>query len=349
MKYDIERLKRKMLVKYPFFGSVVANVSYKEDTTIETAETDGKTIYYNPNFLNSLNVSEQTFIFAHEVCHIAFNHILRSEGKDEYTWNIATDGVINQFLKLDGLEMVEGGVDIKDAINYDAEELYEKLIKGKEQQNEQSNNEKTSSENNKQNNQDKKERKQQAGHDSHNMWKDAIKKFKEETSLTEQEKQIKEKQEQTKKMGEKDSFKENLAEKKRELEKLKREILKEVSQRGKTSNSVIRTINDIGKSKPIVDWRYILKEAITYNADWSYKNAEIEDGVISANLEEQPHSETEILLDTSGSISDFLLRGFLRECKNILQTSKLKVGCFDTKFYGFHEIRTEQDIENMQF
>ena len=290
MKYDIERLKRKMFVKYPFFGSVVANVSYKEDTTIKTAETDGKTIYYNPNFLNSLNVSEQTFVFAHEVCHIAFNHILRSEGKDEYTWNIATDGVINQFLKRDGLEMVEGCVDIKDAINYDAEELYEKLIKDKEQE----------------------QKKQQAGHDSHNMWKDAIKKFKEETSLTEQEKQIKEKQEQTKKMGEKDSFKENLAEKKRKLEKLKREILKEVSQRGKTSNSVIRTINDIGKSKPIVDWRYILKEAITYNADWSYKNAEIEDGVISANLEEQPHPETEILLDTSGSISDFLLRGFLR-------------------------------------
>ena len=327
MKYDIERLKRKMFVKYPFFGSVVANVSYKEDTTIKTAETDGKTIYYNPNFLNTLNVSEQTFVFAHEVCHIAFNHILRSEGKDEYTWNIATDGVINQFLKRDGLEMVEGCVDIKDAINYDAEELYEKLIKDKEQE----------------------QKKEQAGHDSHNMWKDAIKKFKEETTLTEQEKQIKEKQEQTKKMGEKDSFKENLAEKKRKLEKLKRELLKEVSQRGKTSNSVIRTINDIGKSKPIVDWRYILKETITYNADWSYKNAEIEDGVISANLEEQPHSETEILLDTSGSISDFLLRGFLRECKNILQTSKLKVGCFDTKFYGFHEIRTEQDIENMQF
>lgn len=327
MKYDIERLKRKMFVKYPFFGSVVANVSYKEDTTIKTAETDGKTIYYNPNFLNTLNVSEQTFVFAHEVCHIAFNHILISEGKDEYTWNIATDGVINQFLKRDGLEMVEGCVDIKDAINYDAEELYEKLIKDKEQE----------------------QKKEQAGHDSHNMWKDAIKKFKEETTLTEQEKQIKEKQEQTKKMGEKDSFKENLAEKKRKLEKLKREILKEVSQRGKTSNSVIRTINDIGKSKPIVDWRYILKETITYNADWSYKNAEIEDGVISANLEEQPHSETEILLDTSGSISDFLLRGFLRECKNILQTSKLKVGCFDTKFYGFHEIRTEQDIENMQF
>ena len=34
MKYDIEALKRKMLVKYPFFGSVVANVDYKESKDI---------------------------------------------------------------------------------------------------------------------------------------------------------------------------------------------------------------------------------------------------------------------------------------------------------------------------
>ena len=51
MKYDITALKRKMLVKYPLFGSVVANVHYKEDKEIPTAGTDGETIYYNPEFL----------------------------------------------------------------------------------------------------------------------------------------------------------------------------------------------------------------------------------------------------------------------------------------------------------
>lgn len=97
MKYDIAALKRKMLVKYPFFGSVVASVGYKENKDISTAGTDGEIIYYNPEYLEKLSVEEQTFIFAHEVCHIAFNHILRSEGKDHELWNIATDGVINQF------------------------------------------------------------------------------------------------------------------------------------------------------------------------------------------------------------------------------------------------------------
>ena len=141
MKYDIAALKRKMLVKYPFFGSVVASVGYKENKDIPTAGTDGETIYYNPEYLESLSVEEQTFVFAHEVCHIAFNHILRSERKDPELWNIATDGVINQFLKRDGLKMAKGGVDIAEAINYDAEQLYEKLLQEKQQRQQRQQNE----------------------------------------------------------------------------------------------------------------------------------------------------------------------------------------------------------------
>ena len=134
MSFDIESIKRKMLVKYPFFGSVVANVDYRANKNVPTAGTDGKVIHYNPEFVEKLSVEEQTFIFAHEVCHIAFNHVLRSEGKDPAIWNTATDAVINAFLKRDGLKMVEGGVDMADAINYDAEQLYEKLLKEKQQQ-----------------------------------------------------------------------------------------------------------------------------------------------------------------------------------------------------------------------
>ena len=144
MKYDIIPLKRKMLIKYPFFGSVVVSVDYKENKDIPTAGTDGEIIYYNPEFLEKLNTEEQIFVFAHEVCHIAFNHILRSEGKNSELWNIATDGVINQFLKRDGLKLVPGVVDIEEAINYDAEQLYEKLLQ-EQQQNKQRDNQQNQS------------------------------------------------------------------------------------------------------------------------------------------------------------------------------------------------------------
>ena len=354
MKSDIEMLKRKMLVKYPFFGSVVTNVDYKESKDIITAATDGKTIYYNPDFLDELSISEQTFIFAHEVCHIAFNHILRSENKDHDLWNIATDAVINQFLKRDGLTMVQGGIDIKEAINYDAEALYEKLLQNKQQgkeQNSQKENELSlgNSTNNSVKESSKTDNsKQDVGHDSHDLWKQAVKKHKEENAKEKKgETELKKKQEELEKVGEKDAFKKNLEEKKKQLEGFKEEILKQSLQAGTSTNSAVRSISDIGASKPIIDWRYALREAIKFDVDWSYKNAEIEDGVVSVYLEEQPIPETEIVLDTSGSINNKLLRGFLRECKNILKQSKLKVGCFDTKFYGFHEIRTPNDIDNM--
>lgn len=407
MKYDIAALKRKMLVKYPFFGSVVASVDYKENKDILTAGTDGETIYYNPKYLESLSVEEQTFIFAHEVCHIAFNHILRSEGKDPELWNIATDGVINQFLKRDGLKMALGGVDMAEAINYDAEQLYDKLLQekqqrqqqngqgnnqseqGNQQQNQQQSSGSSQGENGQQQSQqqnssnsgnsqeqsggdsgkdlqEEDKSKQDVGHDTHSMWEQAVKKHKEQQEKSdkkeslldkllgkdtkEKEKsELEKKQEELESMGEKDAFKKNLEDKKKQLEELKEAISKQASQAGTSTNRDVRIVNDIGTAKPIVDWRYVLREAIKYDVDWSYKNATLEDGVVTANLEEQPMPETEIVLDTSGSINEVLLKNFLRECKNILQHTKLKVGCFDTEFYGFHEIRTEEDIENMEF
>ena len=360
MKYDIAALKRKMLVKYPFFGSVVASVGYKESKDIQTAGTDGETIYYNSKYLEGLSIEEQTFIFAHEVCHIAFNHILRSEGKDHELWNIATDGVINQFLKRDGLKMAPDGIDMAEAINYDAEQLYEKLLQEKQSQEQSDRSGKDLQEEDKS--------KQDVGHDTHSMWEQAVKKHKEQQEKSgekeslldkllgkdkdkkgKEKTELEKKQEELESMGEKDAFKKNLEDKKKQLEELKEAISKQASQAGTSMNRGIRTVNDIGTAKPIIDWRYVLRETIKYDVDWSYKNATLEDGVVSANLEEQPMPETEIVLDTSGSIDEVLLKNFLRECKNILQHTKLKVGCFDTEFYGFHEIRTEEDIENMQF
>lgn len=394
---NIESIKRRLLVKYPFFGSVVANSNFIAEPSVETAGTDGENIYYNPNFIESITDDQQTFILAHEICHIAFNHIFRSEGKDEYLWNIATDSVINAYLKQDGLPIVEGGVDITEASNYDAEEMYKKLLEEKKQQqqpNEQGNgqNQKGSQQqsgNNEQQSQpqqssssgessqeqdkqsqeqncggsaedsQKEEKQQDVGHDTHSMWDKAIeKRHQEEQSQLQQldenqnKEQEKKKNEEIKKLtelGEKETFKQNKITRKKQLEKLRKALASQSHGHRSITNSERRNITDIGTSEPLIDWRRLLKEAVKYDVDWSYQNAGIEDGVVTAYLEEMPRPETEIVLDTSGSIDETLLRNFLRECKNILQTSKVKVGCFDTQFYGFTEIKDVSDIDNLEF
>ena len=418
---NVESIKRRLLVKYPFFGSVVANCNFIAEPAVGTAGTDGKNIYYNPNFIESITDDQQTFIFAHEICHIAFDHIFRSESKDKDLWNIATDSVVNAFLKQDGLPIVEDGVDIPEAINYDAEEMYKKLLEKKKQQqqngqgngqnqqgsqqqsqqqsggngqNQEQNQEKqqqssgseqsgddqqqsqsqqqssSSGENSQE--QDKQsqeqsgngsgedsqeeEKQQDVGHDTHSMWDKAIEKRHQEKQQQPDEKQNKEqekkKNEEIKKLtelGEKEAFKQNKIERKKQLEELRKALASQSHGHGNTTNSERRNITDIGTSEPLIDWRRLLKEAVKYDIDWSYQNAGIEDGVVTAYLEEMPRPETEIVLDTSGSIDETLLRNFLRECKNILQTSKVKVGCFDTQFYGFTEIKDVSDIDNLPF
>lgn len=378
---NVESIKRRLLVKYPFFGSVVANSNFIAEPAVGTAGTDGKNIYYNPNFIESITDDQQTFIFAHEICHIAFNHIFRSEGKDKYLWNIATDSVVNAFLKQDGLPIVEDGVDIPEAINYDAEEMYKKLLEKKKQQqqngqgngqNQQGSQQHSSSSGENSQEQDKQsqeqsgnrsgedsqeeEKQQDVGHDTHSMWDKEIEKRHQEEQQQPDEKQNKEqekkKNEEIKKLtelGEKEAFKQNKIERNKQLEELRKALASQSHGHGNTTNSERRNITDIGTSEPLIDWRRLLKEAVKYDIDWSYQNAGIEDGVVTAYLEEMPRPETEIVLDTSGSIDETLLRNFLRECKNILQTSRVKVGCFDTQFYGFTEIKDVSDIDNLPF
>ena len=109
-------------------------------------------------------------------------------------------------------------------------------------------------------------------------------------------------------------------------------------------------MGDIGSAPHFIDWRLLLQDTINYGVDWSYTNAVLEDGIVRPVLEEIPVPETEIVLDTSWSgWTHELLRNFLRECRHILSFSKIKAGCFDTVFYGFHDIRTEKGIEEMEF
>ena len=331
MSFNIDIMKKRLLIKYPFFGSILANTSFIVTDSLQTAATDGKNIYYNPNFVNSLKEKEQTFLFAHEVCHIAFNHIYRSEGKNQKLWNIATDGVINSLLsQKDGLPIIEGGVNIEDAFKYDAEELYEKLLEEQEKNNSSNNNESSQSDDseNLEN-----ENTHDVGHDTHSMWSEAIKKKKEKMA----------------KIGEKKIFEENKVMRDKQLDKLRKSLAEQSTKYGVSTNSVNRHIDQIGSSKPLIDWTRLLKEAIKYDEDWSYQSPIVDGGIVIPDRIDLERSETEILLDTSGSIDDTLLRNFLRECKNILKSSKVKVGCFDTNFYGFTDIRTSNDIENLQF
>lgn len=359
-EFNINLIKKRILRKYPSFGSVINNVNYKivdKDSQTKTAGTDGKTIFVNENFMKNLSESQQIFIFAHEVCHIALNHILRSKDKDPKLWNIATDAVINQYLKRDGLEIVVGGVDIKNAINYDAEELYNKLKEKEEKQqenNQQSKSEQQNQGENKQqqvgNEQEKDEN--QMGHDSHSMWSEAVKQQENDAKDVNNKNQSGEKQsineEQNKNISEKEIFKSNEEEKIRKAEEIMKKI--NTSDCGHGGNPEISNVGSVGKAKPAVNWKKLLRKSLEKEDEaWGHRFSDkgnnyctrIEDTLV------EDEAETEIILDTSGSVSYNLLINFLKQVKNILKNSKIKVGTFSNSFNGFQEVKREKDIDNL--
>ena len=52
----------------------------------------------------------------------------------------------------------------------------------------------------------------------------------------------------------------------------------------------------------------------------------------------------DILLDTSASTNIDVIRKFLFACKDMMKYHNVRVGCFDTTFYGFHPLKDELDI-----
>ena len=372
MKFNINEVIKNLLIRYPDFLGIIQNVEFRKFDGA-TAATDGYIIYYNESYLSSLSMQEQIFVLAHEILHIALNHILRSEGKNHEIWNYATDAVINQLLKRDGLRLCSGVIDVADALNYTAEELYERKLKEKEKSDnsQQGNSQNGSSNGSSSQNEQASSQSQNknAGHDSHDMWEDAVKKHKQKEEQkkngkeTADEKSKKEKSiEEEQKKFEGKTEKEILDKNNESFDKIKEEYAKKAEhqqqEKGKsnqgdtgTSESEIE-VSDVGTKQLAFRLSRYLRPPKRHYEDYSETFFVIENGVVTPELEEKDISQIEIIIDTSGSVDMELLKCFLQQCKAILQSTKgrliMKIGCFDRKFYGFTQVRTIEDIDKLQ-
>lgn len=387
----IERIKRAVIRKYPIFASIaLLNVPITEDNSIDTAAVWGekdesgkiilKGIIYNSEFLDSLTFDEQVFVLAHETCHIAFKHFLRSADmplKDierkyqEYCskvtdenlrrlekirlhqkynniWNIATDACINAFLKKDGLMIPNGVIDkrtgqpmqfieIEDGLYRSAEAIYDDLVK-KEDEKEQ---EKSNQQNSNNDNRDSGEQTSSdldnididnyQGIDSHDKWiREPVEK--------ENEAEVENGDEQAT-LDESSIFEKN----------------EEV--RNSSSSSVTGTLKeiatkanlpDIKPARPVLSWKHLLQLYLDEEEQmWSYRrSSRYSPNARIGDISSESRAISEVLLDTSGSVPESLLKSFLSQLMSLRQDSDIRVGCFGGKFHGFTEIKTKEQVEN---
>ncbi len=125
----IEVAKGRAVMDQPFFAHLMLGMDIKERNDIPTFATDGRCIYYNKEFADSITVDEIEFVLLHEVMHPAFFHLTRMGDRDPTIWNIAGDYVINHQLISAGLK---GPKDILVSDEYDhswsTDRVYEDLI-----------------------------------------------------------------------------------------------------------------------------------------------------------------------------------------------------------------------------
>jgi predicted metal-dependent peptidase len=86
--------------------------------------TDGVSLYYNPEFVETLNSSTLCGILAHEVLHPGLHHHVRRSGRDPERWNEACDYAINPLLLDDGLSLPDGVLVDKRFRGMSAEQIY---------------------------------------------------------------------------------------------------------------------------------------------------------------------------------------------------------------------------------
>jgi predicted metal-dependent peptidase len=104
----IQKARTTLLLDHPFFGSLLFRLKGRELRSIPTMATDGVSLYYNPEFVDTLNSATLAGVLAHEVMHPALQHHVRRSGRDPKRWNEACDYAINPLLLDAGLSLPDG-------------------------------------------------------------------------------------------------------------------------------------------------------------------------------------------------------------------------------------------------
>ena len=292
-----------------FFGSLMLFAQIEKSKNLPTAATDGRKIFFNEDFLNSLSSKEQNALMLHEVLHMALLHVTRRQSRDPHIWNIAADIVVNNLIERNtSFPLPEGAITDNRFQDKSVEYIYEALLKSKKKYKlvitdilEPSN--ANSDESKKDSNDVMEPLSQEETDEIESFWKD------------------------------------------------KMEILKNSSEhqlsngKGSLPAGIEQEISTI--LEPEVDWRHALWKYVGKTpADFDdldrrfiYKGLYLESLLTEA-------VEVSVCIDTSGSVSDDLLKQFAGELKGILRSyPNVKCSLFfaDTNLVGPYEIdRIEQ-------
>lgn len=302
-----------IILGHPFFATLMMKRNFIEDDTIETANTNGKDIRFNPAFIESLPADQLQGVICHELMHSTLLHHLRRNGRDIKDWNRAADYALNPLLLDAGMALPEWALVDSRFNNMGAESIYNVLAGEKPDDNGQPNQGQGSG----QNGQEK------PGNDPGGMGGVEDAPVSSESEMVEAE-----------------------ADAKQELA----QAAQIARQQGKLPAGIERLIAEI--MQPQIAWQEVLARFLDEVAknDYSFSKPNVRylsSGFILPSLHNVEMGEIVLIVDTSGSVDEDLLKVFAGEMQEISSSfnAPIRVIYVDSKFQGEQTIEPDDVFE----
>jgi len=304
MSNKVNQVIDRLLLNHFFFASLLFRNPMIEDSTCETAYTNGDVIGYNPVFFDSLSLSEIEGVTVHEIMHIILMHHLRRGDRNFRTWNMACDYAINLILIDQGFTLPKGCLFESKFEGMEAEEIYSQLVqKQKDEKKQEDEQDKQGKGKDKPNNQNASQG--QSGGSKGETFDNPCGEVRDMVKAS----------------GGKLSESEK-------TEKIQDQIIANqtaqlsTKKQGKNANSIERLVG-IANHQSVIDWRDILARFVdqTSKSDYSWSKPNrrfLQGGIYLPSLYSDSFQRVVLAVDTSGSITENQLSAMVSGCLDCL-------------------------------
>jgi predicted metal-dependent peptidase len=124
VELKLVQARTNLLMDHEFFGALATRLDLVASERFPTMATDGRSIYYNPAFVEKMTVHETCGVICHEVLHVTQGHCWRRGGREYKAWQRATDLAINPIILNAGLVLPTGGLVNPKYDGWAAEQIY---------------------------------------------------------------------------------------------------------------------------------------------------------------------------------------------------------------------------------
>ncbi|MDH5354268.1 MAG: VWA-like domain-containing protein [Gammaproteobacteria bacterium] len=130
--------RTRLILDKPFLGALALRLPLveAEQGWCQTTWSNGKSLYYNHSYIDSLDVAQTQFALSREAMHCALLHFYRRANRVKKLWETACNFAVNPILIDDGLKPTPDTVFLPEFSGMTAEEIYPMLQENELQQEE---------------------------------------------------------------------------------------------------------------------------------------------------------------------------------------------------------------------